>query len=57
MQIDALIHEEGGINFLKIRAFLEDVERLKSEGNAHAIQFTNEIEHILQALEKVCAKN
>jgi hypothetical protein len=36
----------GGINFIKIRMTLEDIDRLAAEGNEKAIQFIEELGHV-----------
>lgn len=46
MEIDAAINGDGGINFLKIRAVLDDIDRLISEGDDSAIQFSNSMRHV-----------
>lgn len=49
--IASIINDNGGVNFLKIRFFLEDVERLASEGHAHAIEFAKQLDNIHRALQ------
>ena len=46
MNINAMIHGNGGVDFIKIRWMLEDVERLANEGNPMAIQFAKELGHV-----------
>lgn len=52
MEIDHLIHSDGGVAFLKIRMMLEDVEKEIEKNNPHAIQFSLELDHILGFLKK-----
>jgi len=46
MNIDSMIHDNGGVNFIKIRIMLDDIDRLASEGNAKALQFIKELGHV-----------
>ena len=34
MNIDSMINGDGGVNFIKIRLMLDDIDSLASEGNA-----------------------
>jgi hypothetical protein len=51
MRIVETVNSDGGIAFLKIRAVLEDVEREIAEGNPQAIQFAEELDHIMRFCE------
>lgn len=55
MKIVEVVNSDGGVAFLKIRAMLEDVEREIEKGNARAIQFEKELDHILSFCQ-LCAK-
>ena len=46
MNIDMMINDNGGFNFIKIRMMLDDIDRLADEGNAKALQFIKELEHV-----------
>lgn len=46
MDIDLIINSNGGINFLKIRAFFDDIDRLAGEGNSNAVQFSQQLDNI-----------
>lgn len=56
MDIDAMIRDDGGINFLKIRMVLEDVEYLIQNNDPAAvplaIQFAKELDHVHAFIRK-----
>lgn len=56
MDIDAMIQGEGGVNFLKIKMMLEDVEYLIQNHDPAvvplAIQFAKELDHIHAFISK-----
>lgn len=49
--IVAIVNGDGGVNFLKIRFFLEDVERLASEGDKNAIEFSRHLNSVYKAVK------
>lgn len=49
--IASIINDNGGVNFLKIRFFLEDVERLASEGDKNAIEFSRHLNSVYKAVK------
>lgn len=51
MKIVELVNDNGGVNFIKIRMFLEDIEREIVKGNKNAIQFNTELDHVLKVVE------
>jgi hypothetical protein len=46
MNIDMMINDNGGGNFIKIRMMFDDIDRLASEGNAKALRFIEELGHV-----------
>ena len=51
MKIVEIVNSDGGVAFLKIRYMLEDVQREIDKGNANAIQFEKELDHVLRFCE------
>ena len=51
MDIVELVHENGGVNFIKIRMFLDDIDREIEKGNKNAIQFEKELDHIYKIVK------
>lgn len=45
-----------GYKFIHIRVMLEDVEREIDKGNANAIQFAKELDHVLRFCEMAANK-
>ena len=45
-----------GYKFIHIRVMLEDVEREIDKGNANAIQFAKELDHVLRFCEMAASK-
>ena len=56
MKLVETINSDGGVAFLKIRYMLDDVEREIDKGNANAIQFAKELDHILRFCEMAASK-
>lgn len=56
MKLVEIINSDGGVAFLKIRYMLEDVQREIDKGNANAIQFATELDHILRFCELAANK-
>jgi len=56
MKIVEIVNSDGGVAFLKIRYLLEDVEREIDKGNANAIQFEKELDHVLRFCEMAANK-
>ena len=60
MDIDAMIHGGGGVNFIKIKIMLEDVEELIHNHDPAAvplaIQFAKELDHIHAFISKAVQK-
>lgn len=52
MDIDLIINSNGGINFLKIRAFFDDIDRLAGEGNSNAVQFSQQLDNIHRVVKR-----
>ena len=50
-KIVEIVNSDGGVAFLKIRYLLEDVQREIDKGNANAIQFEKELDHVLRFCE------
>ena len=46
MSLYNLILGNGGVNFIKIRLLLEDLDHLADKGDANAIQFKKELYHV-----------
>lgn len=57
MKIVEIVNSDGGVAFLKIRYMLEDVDREIEKGNANAIQFATELDHILRFCEAAAKKD
>lgn len=53
LKIIEIVQSDGGIAFLKIRATLEALEKQIDNGDAHAIQFEQELNHVLRFCELV----
>lgn len=53
LKIIEIVHSDGGIAFLKIRATLEDLEKQIDKGDARALQFEQELNHLLRFCELV----
>ena len=51
MKIVELVNDNGGVNFIKIRMFLEDIEREIEKDNKNAVQFNTELDHVLKVVE------
>lgn len=45
-----------GYKFIHIRVMLEDVEREIEKGNANAMQFAKELDHVLRFCEMAASK-
>jgi hypothetical protein len=43
LDIDLMLNDRGGFNFLKIRYVFEDIEQMSKEGNTRAIQMKEEL--------------
>ena len=56
MKIVEIVNSDGGVAFLKIRYLLEDVQREIDKGNANAIQFEKELDHVLRFCEMAASK-
>lgn len=56
MKIVEIVNSDGGVAFLKIRYLLEDVQREIDKGNANAIQFEKELDHVLRFCEMAANK-
>ena len=56
MKLVETINSDGGVAFLKIRYMLDDVEREIDKGNANAIQFAKELDHVLRFCEMAARK-
>jgi hypothetical protein len=56
MKIVEIVNSDGGVAFLKIRYMLEDVDREIEKGNANAIQFERELDHVLRFCEMAANK-
>lgn len=56
MKIVEIVNSDGGVAFLKIRYMLEDVDREIEKGNANAIQFERELDHVLRFCEMAASK-
>ena len=56
MKIVEIINSDGGVAFLKIRYMLEEVDREIEKGNANAIQFERELDHVLRFCEMAANK-
>ena len=56
MKIVEIVNSDGGVAFLKIRYMLDDVEREIDKGNANAIQFAKELDHVLRFCEMAASK-
>ena len=56
MKLVETINSDGGVAFLKIRYMLDDVEREIDKGNANAIQFAKELDHVLRFCEMAASK-
>ena len=56
MKIVEIVNSDGGVAFLKIRYMLDDVEREIDKGNANAIQFAKELDHVLRFCEVAANK-
>jgi len=56
MKIVEIVNSDGGVAFLKIRYMLEDVEREIEKGNANAVQFEKELDHVLRFCEMAANK-
>lgn len=50
LAITQSVNGNGGINFLKIRFFLEDVDRLLAEGNPRAEEFARCLDVVQKAI-------
>ena len=46
MNIDMMINDNGGFNFIKIRMMLDDIDCHANEGHPKALQFIKELEHV-----------
>jgi hypothetical protein len=46
MNIHMMINDNGGVNFIKIRMMLDDIDRLADEGHPKALKFIKELEHV-----------
>lgn len=46
LEIDTMIHADGGIAFLKARAQLEEIERLAEDGEPLAQQFSKSLDDV-----------
>ena len=57
MEIEALIHSEGGAGFLKIRAHLEDVDRLAKEPDPLAVKFSKSLDDVYRFLKIAVARD
>ena len=57
MKIVEIVNSDGGVAFLKIRYMLEDVDREIEKGNANAIQFERELDHVLRFCEIATRKD
>lgn len=53
MDIDSLIHSDGGMGFIKIRAFCDDVDALAQAGDMKAIHIVTEINRLRNILNFV----
>ena len=53
MKIVEIVNSDGGVAFLKIRLMLEDVQSEIDKGNPNAIQFEQELDHILGFCDRV----
>jgi hypothetical protein len=51
LEIDSIIHAEGGLSFINVRFFLQDVERLAAEGHPQAVQFSKELDNVLKVIK------
>jgi hypothetical protein len=49
--IASIINDNGGVNFLKIRFFLEDIDRLAASGHQNAIEFSRQLDNVHRALQ------
>lgn len=56
MKIVEIVNSDGGVAFLKIRYLLEDVQREIDKGNANAVQFEKELDHVLRFCEMAANK-
>lgn len=56
MKIVEIVNSDGGVAFLKIRYMLKDVEREIEKGNANAVQFEKELDHVLRFCEMAASK-
>ena len=56
MKIVEIVNSDGGVAFLKIRYLLEDVQLEIDKGNANAIQFEKELDHVLRFCEMAANK-
>ena len=56
IKIVEIVNSDGGVAFLKIRYLLEDVQREIDKGNANAIQFEKELDHVLRFCEMAANK-
>ena len=56
LKIIETVNADGGVAFVRIRAVLEDVDREIEKGNANAIQFAKELDHILRFCEMAASK-
>ena len=41
-----MINSAGGVNFIKIRMLLDDIDGLADQENPKALQFIKELEHV-----------
>lgn len=46
MDIHAMINSEGGVNFIKIKMLLCDIDDLADQENPKALQFIKELENV-----------
>lgn len=57
LKIIETVNADGGVAFIKIRAVLEDVDGEIKKGNANAIQFEQELDHVLRFCEMAANKS
>lgn len=56
LKISQLVHGDGGINYIKIRLFLEDVDIAIINGHPRAQELDRALSTVLKVLEHVTAQ-